>query len=244
MKRLLLLTAAIVLLVGCEFSTGTSDQVINETDDVTYWVNYYPTQCNASPWGDTLDETKIISYYQTNLGVTVDAIEVTPPATGFFTCAACGCATGTQVSIQTDTAGKAILLEHGFTVEATTEDWPQDDITNIHINENINLSVEAETTEVTSEDVEISETELVDPAIDPNEPVLSEVDIALQARAEQWRAALTTYYTSHGSYPDTLADLNVTIDSTGLTYTPIGITPADYYDLSVDYSTGREVVNP
>ena len=249
MKRLFPLALAGLLLAGCQLNVdaNNNDTTNTQVEDTTYWVSYYPTQCNVSPWGDTLDETTIINYYQTNLGVAVDAIEVTPPAVGYISCAACGCGTGTQVSLQTDTSGRRILLEHGYTEETNTEDWSVDDsmdTTNVNptidngdtVNTNLNI---AEDTNV-NVDPGVSETELVD----PNEPVLSEVDAELQTRAEQWQVALDGYYASHGSYPDTLIDLNMTIDDAGITYTPIGITPADYYDLSVEYSTGRVVLNP
>lgn len=243
MKRSLLLTIC-VLLAGCQLTVGNSSTNTSTAVNQTYWLNYYPTQCNETPWGDTLDEREISDYYQNALGVTVEAVEVNPPAVGFIACAACGCGTGTQVSVQTDTAGRDILLEHGFTEEAVTEDWPQDSDTNTDSVENSNLNLNTNT-EVNAninvnveEEVKVSETEVSDL------PEMTPEDTDLQTRAETVQAALASYYSSHGAYPDTLEALQLTTSLTGLTYTPIGVTPADYYDLSVEYSTGSTVVNP
>ncbi len=210
MKRFLL--SSLVLLAGCQWPSNS----LTNAEPLTYWVNYYPTQCNVAPWGDALEETAIIDYYSVIIGVTVHSVEVTPPADGFFSCSACGCPTGTQVSIQIDAAGKATLLEHGFVEEELTIIEPV---------------IEEEPL------TEVSETEVT-------EVDLSAEDQALQDRAQLVQSALQDYYLQYGSYPDTLVDLTVQLDATGMTYTPIGVTPADYYDLSVEYSTGREVVNP
>src|SRR3989338_10580318 len=209
----LFLLGGIVLLAGCQWQTISS---VTNTEPEIFWVNYYPTQCNDAPWGDTLEETAIIEYYATTVGVTVHSLEVTPPAVDFFTCSACGCPTGVEISVQTDAVGKATLLEHGFVEEELTTIEP-----------------------VVEEELitEVSETEVT-------EVDLSAEDQVLQARVQLVQSALQDYYSQYGSYPDALTDLTVQLDATGMTYTPIGVTPADYYDLSVEYSTGREVVNP
>lgn len=227
MKRLSFLSA-LLLLVGCQLQP----LAVNTTTAVqTYWLNYYPTQCNEKPWGDTLESATIIEYYQ-NLGVTIASIEVNAPPSGFFSCAACGCSTGVQVSLQTDAAGKAILLEHGFTEEELVGIAEQTEVT-----EDAETGI-AEDTEEISEDAEAEITE------ETIEVELSAEDAALQVRAELAQSALTDYYSQHGAYPDSLTDLTVQLDTTGMTYTPIGVTPADYYDLSVEYSTGKMVLNP
>ena len=233
-------------MTGCQLTIA--DRAINSDTNAnqTYWLNYYPTQCNETPWGDTLDERDISDYYQNTLGASVVAVEVTPPAVGFVSCAACGCGTGTQVSVQTDTAGRTILLEHGFTEEAIAEDLLQDDLQEPDMtsdsvegsNANLNTNAEGEVNLNAEEEIKVSETELTDL------PDMTPEDTDLQTRATTAQAALAEYYKNHGAYPDTLEELNLSINLTGLTYTPIGITPADYYDLSVEYSTGGEVVNP
>ncbi|MFA6475699.1 MAG: hypothetical protein WCV88_05935 [Patescibacteria group bacterium] len=218
MKYFLPVCLALLLVTGCTTisPSGTTNST-NNTNTTTYWLNYYPTQCNKTPWGDTLTETAITEYYQTSLQVTVMAVEVNPPTTGFISCAACGCSTGAQVSIQTNEAGKVILLEHGF----TEEELYQAPV--IASNENTNTVVTP---------------------IETNDVPLSEVDAGLRDRSNQVVKSLKDYYTAHGSYPDNITELNLTVDLTGLTYTPIGSTPADYYDLNVEYSTGGVVMNP
>lgn len=253
MKRLTLLPIALLLVAGCQLSLGNKANTnTNAVADGTMWLNYYPTQCNVTPWGDTLKEKTIIEYYEA-LGVNVISVEVTPEPTDYITCTACGCGTGETISIQTDATGRGILLEHGFTDEELDEadyadDLPLNSSENVNVdaagNLNTNVNANASTDDTNSE---ISESELVDPntGIELNtEAALSEADADLQARAEQLQIELDTYYSAHGSYPDDVAALNTSVNLDGLTYTPIGVTPADYYDLSIDYSTGREVVNP
>lgn len=228
------LVLGILLLAGCQLQPLTVTTEVEEP--LTYWLNYYPTQCNEKPWGDTLASTAIIKYYQ-DLGVTIDSIEVNAPPSGFFSCSACGCSTGVQVSLQTDEAGKAILLEHGFTEEEL-------------VNENIGIADSAEEvaedteTGIADSAEEISEDAEAEITEETIEVELSAEDAALQVRAELAQSALTDYYSQHGAYPDSLTDLTVQLDTTGMTYTPIGVTPADYYDLSVEYSTGKMVLNP
>ena len=240
------LVLGILLSVGCQLQPLTVNTT-TDTEVQTYWLNYYPTQCNTTPWGDTLAETTITDYYQ-NLAVTIAAIEVNAPPSGFFSCSACGCSTGVQVSIQTDEAGKAILLEHGFTEEELVG------IAESGITENAEKI--AEDTEATLEDAETGITENSEGIPEATEETTTETtgttievelsaeDAALQTRAELVQSALTDYYSQHGVYPDSLTDLTVQLDATGMTYTPIGVTPADYYDLSVEYSTGKTLLNP
>lgn len=233
MKRLSFLSA-LLLLVGCQLQPLAVDTT---TAVQTYWLNYYPTQCNEKPWGDTLESATIIEYYQ-NLGVTIASIEVNAPPSGFFSCAACGCSTGIQVSLQTDEAGKTILLEHGFTEEELVNE-------NIGIAEGIAENTETNEDAETGIAEEIAEkTEITEDTEAAEEVELSAEDAALQVRAELVQSALTDYYSQHGAYPDSLTDLTVQLDTTGMTYTPIGVTPADYYDLSVEYSTGKKLLNP
>ncbi len=224
-----------IFVTGCQTQSVSSSHT-NQTNTIVaadYWLNYFPTQCNITPWGDTLEERTIIAYYEA-LGVNVESVEVTPQSVTFVSCAACGCPSGETISIQTDTAGKAILLENGFVEE---------DAVNTVMNTNTNVTSTTESSgntdaADTTTNEAISESETVE------EITLSEADASLLARAEQLQKELKIYYGSHGSYPDDLTGLNTTVDTAGLTYTPIGVTPADYYDLSVDYSTGRVVLNP
>lgn len=225
MKRLVILFV-ILLVTGCQLSGMPTT---TETP-ATYWLNYHPTQCNTPPWGDTLEEVSIINYYQTVLGVTVQAVEVTAPSAGFISCSACGCLTGSQVSIQTDAAGKIILAEHGFIEEELGPEL----ITNVDDDAVIQPLDTDPFTDSAAETADFI----------TEEENLSATDQSLQTRAEQLRTELQLYYTQHGSYPDVLTGLKTTVDTTGLVYTPIGVTPADYYDLVVAYSTGRVILNP
>lgn len=223
MKYIVLVS--MMMFAGCQWQTVSS---VVDSEPTIYWVNYYPTQCNVAPWGDTLEETAIVDYYSATVGITVHSVEVTPPEAGYFSCSACGCPTGVQVSIQTDAAGKTTLLDNGFVEEELTEQTIDTTETDPVVE-----PVEAQNTETIAEDPEIIE-----------EENLSAEDQALQARVQLVQSALQDYYTQYGAYPDALTDLTVELDATGMTYTPIGVTPADYYDLSVEYSTGREVLNP
>lgn len=214
------MSLSLILLAGCQWQQVVS---VADVTPETYWVNYYPTQCNASPWGDTLEQAAIINYYTTVLGVTVHSLEITPPAAGYFSCSACGCPTGVQVSIQTDAIGRDSLLEHGFVTAELTEEL---------------------TVDVPVETQAIEETVSVESRIMNNELREDQADQQLQQQAQLLQSALQDYYTQHGAYPDSLNDLTVQLDTTGMVYTPIGVTPAEYYDLTVDYSTGQELLNP
>ena len=204
-------------------STTTSVANSIQVDNQTYWVDYYPTQCNTNPWGNGYDESTIIGYYE-NQGVSVETIEVTAPKKGFLTCSACGCGTGYQVSIQTNASGREQLLELGFTEEVPEE------VSNT--NTNVNQTTNQIIPERSTSELEASQTEV------------SEADALLSVTAGRIETALQEYYQANGSYPENLAALELDIDPTGISYTPIGVLPAEFYDLTVNYSTGSETLNP
>jgi hypothetical protein len=238
-----------VLLAGCIITPTTTSN--NATVTQTYWLDYALTQCNTAPWGKTTEPDIVSTYYASTL--TVFAVEVTPPTAGMYFCSACGCPTGTVISIQTDTAGQAILLEQGFTDAAATEEA----LGNSLLAPDMNAT--ATTTTVTPAIVASDSNTSADIAVTVT-PVITEVndtvteesmptnltgsDIGLYDRADQVETALADYYTVHGSYPEDIATLGLVTDLTGITYTPIGALPASYYDLAVVYTVGAEILNP
>lgn len=248
------------MLAGCAWSISpnTTTNIDNTSDDVQiYWMEYALTQCNIAPWGKST-EPEVVTEYYSNI-ITVHAVEVTPPEVGVVFCQACGCPTGTTVSIQTDVAGQTYLLEQGFTAAGEALDSalfinsvttaesqladstvPVTSTTTVTTNQTINSNTNS-TEPVTVTDN--AETELLDA-----EPVvaetLSEADASLRDRSTQVVNALAEYYGQYGSYPDDLAVLQLAVDLNGITYTPIGALPATYYDLAVAYTTGAEILNP
>lgn len=224
------------LVAGCVWPTAqitpsSSENSTNGTAE-TYWLDYALTQCNTAPWGKSTEPEIVTDYFSTN--ITVFAVEVTPPTAGMIFCQACGCPTGTIVSIQTNAAGQVYLLEQGFTAAGTALE--SSTITNT------NVTPATSTTSTTN--AQISNTAVEEPAVDIVEIQLSESDANLRDRAEQVEAALTNYYIKAGSYPEDISALQLTVDFTGITYTPIGSLPASYYDLAVAYTTGAKIINP
>lgn len=231
-------------------------------------MEYALTQCNSAPWGKSTEPETVTEYYSTT--ITVHAVEVTPPEAGMVFCQACGCPTGTVVSIQTDGAGQTYLLEQGFTQAGealdgslsinqttTTANQTINSDTNTTIVTNSNKADTTKTTEALPADFVADNTTATEPETDtveieaelPDvEPVveepLSEADANLRDRATQVVSALTEYFDQFGSYPEDLTVLQLQVDLTGITYTPIGALPASYYDLAVAYTTGAEILNP
>lgn len=109
-------------------NSNISNTANTNTTAQTYWLNYSLKQCATAPWGNNLETATISSYYQDTFDITVYNVAVTPPPEGLFTCQACGCPTGTTVSLETDAAGRAILLQNDFTEAdanvSTTEPVP------------------------------------------------------------------------------------------------------------------------
>jgi len=219
------LVAIALCVTGCQLQPITS-QVTNTTavmnNSVTniavtnaYTLKYRPTQCETLPWGNVSDETAITNYYLANYNVVLDAVEVTAAPAGFVSCQACGCPTGQTIIVTTNTAGKAILKADDFIPEVVTPSTPP-------------IEDPVQTTDATN---------------DTTEPDLSADDQALRDQAQLVQSYLKEYFQTHQAYPNDLTDLQ-NVDLTGIHYTPIGTTPATYYDLSVDYSTGKVVVNP
>lgn len=236
--------AVVVALTGCQLvnapqSTNTTNGTETNEEvpqaEATYWMEYKLKQCETAPWGSSLESDSILAYYQENFAITIYTVEVIPPEEGFIACAACGCPTGTTVSIQTDESGREILLDEEWsdadvfaaaqpTTGATVADANTDDSTTTMV---VQTTTGDETTTTKNEGA-----------------TLSTEDAQLRQRAERVEISLAEYYAARGSYPDDIDQLLGNLDTTGLMYTPIGSIPADYYDLAVFYSTGTVIVNP
>lgn len=265
------------LLAGCAWSISpntTTNTVNSSSNPQIYWMEYALTQCNNAPWGKII-EPEVVTKYYSNI-ITVHAVEVTPPEAGVVFCQACGCPTGTVVSIQTDAAGRTYLLEQGFILADAALDSSlfineAKTITNQTINSNTNNTIVTNTNDVDTDsnsvvkttaaaetksvdsvakNTNIVESETGDTEIESldTEPVveetLSEADANLRDRSINVVSALAEYFDHYGSYPEDLTVLQLTVDLTGITYTPIGALPAAYYDLAVAYTTGAEILNP
>lgn len=283
--KLSALFVTIGLLTGCTWSGFTSlssDSNSTTADAQTYWLDYALTQCNEAPWGKTTEPQVVTDFYSAT--ITVFAVEVTPPTAGMVFCSACGCPTGTVVSIQTDSAGQTYLLEQGFTTTgealdsatfieteptvvvdtvspaASTTTTTADSVVAVNSNTVVEVStatttatepveddvttpIAVEVPAATSEAVPVEEVAIAEIDTDAD-VVLSEADANLQERAKQVEAALADYYSQYGSYPDELTVLQLSVDLTSITYTPIGALPASYYDLAIAYTTGAEILNP
>ena len=242
MKRLFQATLllSVALLVGCWQFRASDVQTTTTTTTTTetFWLNYYLTQCNDNPWESatatprTTTEQAVADYYQTTYDITIFAVEVTPPQPGILTCQACGCPTGTVVSVQVDATGREALLEAGFTEDDVADELGADALRE-DTTATVSIAKMVPSTLAPTTDDDVAEVTVVIPE-----------DQTLQERVDTVQQVLAEYYQQYGDYPATLADLSVAIDSTGITYTPIGSLPADYYDLSVEYSTGKVVLNP
>lgn len=258
---------ACLSLVGCQFAPSTQSSNLNlnndsansnnafiendnATTEITYWLDYALRQCEVAPWGKSIEPETITQYYENTLNVTVYAVEVTPPSEGLMFCQACGCPTGTTVSIQTNAAGREILLDDEFTEPdadiSVIEPVPQvTQAENDLVIDNTNtINTEVAPTVAATETTVDDASSNPDLAVATEDEVLSDEDAELQQRAEQVQAALADYYAIQDSYPNDLAALSLTITTDDLVYTPIGSLPADYYDLVVPYSTGQITVNP
>ncbi len=230
-RKIVLITALGLLGAGCN-PVQTITNTVEQANTERFTVSYYPTQCNTNPWGKQYDEVVIQDYY-TSVGLNIYDVAVQQPAPNFITCSACGCGTGFEVVIETDAAGKADLIERGFTEDAA-ESIPEDS--------NINAVIipEANVNTVPT----YSASEINEGSLETNDEVIEDVDAELQVVAGRIQEALSIYYAREGHYPETLAELELDIDPTGTSYTPIGVLPAEFYDLTVDYSTGSETLNP
>ncbi len=268
LTRLILPLAVAAIFSGCvtpwrsyENSTGQIQQ--------SYWSEYYLTQCNESVWGEDTAE-QVISYYQSNYDITIETVEFIQAQDDFVSCSACGCPTGDVVKVQTNFADRLELLELGFVkdgetmpiVEDTriTEDTENTESTSAEggsasggeVIEDAGITENeegAENTEVLKNanvnektPVEINDATTTTDAA-PTEPTAE--DKTLEDKAAQVQQALVDYYSKNKNYPEKLDQLGVDLgDLTGINYTPIGTVPASYYDMTVEYSTGKITINP
>lgn len=265
-KQLLHLSAFVVVFSAGLVLTGCAQSVNNTYNTVTnknsntalaeptqYELVYHPTQCNTVPWfyadTDTSDAgDQLTIYYADNYDVNVTAVEFGSLGTDMAVCQACGCPTGTTVTVTVETTmERDTLLELGFQDTDTAEQniVPLiEGIPRLKTETNTN-TVEDEVTEesVTTESIETTNEETQE--VTSEEIIPTEQDQALEVTTERIQASLAEYYAEQGAYPEELSELLlVDLDTTGITYTPIGTVPASYYDLAVEYSTGNIVLNP
>ena len=79
-----------------------------------------------------------------------------------------------------------------------------------------------------------------------NDVEIVERDIVLETIREDLQSKLEAYKSQYNYYPETLDALTFDedLDLTDVTYTPIGTVPSNYYDLSIVFSTGKQIYNP
>lgn len=258
MKYILSLVLIAIGLVGtgCAMPWVRTNMVVGEIQQ-TYWAEYYQTQCNKSVWGDgTADQ--VISYYQTNYDITITAVEFVKATDDFVACSACGCPTGQVVRVQTNFQDRITLLELGFVKDGEAMTVVEgsgitENAENTEGTEVIKNTNDVETVPVEKENIKNTNSDSVD-AVEindattttnsaPAEPTAE--DKTLEGKATQVQQALVEYYAKNSNYPEKLDQLGVDLgDLTGINYTPIGTVPASYYDITVDYSTGKVTLNP
>lgn len=241
--KFLLISLTLIAATGCSNAVVSNLTTTTTPQSVPVTLAYALTQCNDAPWetyqalhADLTTEQSIQRYYLDTYQIALLSVVTHAAPAGFFSCQACGCATGERITVTVSADQAPQLLELGFSDQVID---PVPD----------NTTLEPATTNVTAN------TNLVDlNTVDDNatgevvltaeEAAADAVDQTLRDRAATVQSALATYNNEHSAYPDTLAQLNLTIDLTGLTYTPIGSTPANYYDLTQALSTGDETLNP
>ncbi|MBI2415812.1 MAG: hypothetical protein HYV33_04080 [Candidatus Kerfeldbacteria bacterium] len=208
---------------ACQPTTVTTSSNTTSTAS-TVLLYYHPTQCNANPWMQQYrdaaandEAATITAYYQQQHTIALLAVTVERAPAGFISCQACGCPTGERITVEVNSIDQNRLLDLGFTTQAN-DPAPVNEVKPI-----------SNSNSTTTENVATE---------------LSTADQALQIRAQILQQALADYKTTYQYYPTQLTDVAGTVDTTGITYTPIGSTPANYYDLTVDFSTGRQVLNP
>lgn len=251
--HILLALTTSILLSGCTTPWTSSNNVVGEIQQ-TYWAEYYETQCNKSVWGeDTADE--VITYYKTNYDITIQSAQFTEATDDVISCTACGCPTGQVVRVQTNFQDRIQLLELGFVkdgeampiVEDTgiTESTEDEENTEAVNNTNDVETVPVENKNTNSDNADPVEINDATTTTDtpPVEPTAE--DKALEDKATRVQQALVEYYAKNKNYPEKLDQLGVDLgDLAGINYTPIGTVPASYYDITVDYSTGKVTLNP
>lgn len=255
-----------LLFAGCVVPWASTNMVVGEIQQ-TYWAEYYETQCNKSVWGeDTADE--VIGYYKSNYNITIEAVEFTEAADDAISCTDCGCPTGQVVRVQTNFQDRIQLLELGFVkdgeavpvISSTTavdEENKDTGITesteNTEGTEVIKNTNDVETVPVENENKKNTKSDNADTVeindattttdTPPVEPTAE--DKTLEDKATRVQQALVEYYAKNKNYPEKLDQLGVDLgDLAGINYTPIGTVPASYYDITVDYSTGKVTLNP
>lgn len=250
-----------------EDEVGDVDGDESENAEV-YWVSYSPTQCNDDPWaGYSVEKSKqrqsstqqMIAYYETEYGVAILDSELTSFGADAVFCAACGCPKGEIYRVQVSANDRLTLLNLGFRDDTDLEqagmlnddpnvgDDDAEEIINAEV-EDVSISdvstADAATTDTPSTDVPITDAVVEDDEIKPTER-----DIEFDSLVIQIQEELGKYFIERSTYPETLAELEGELNLgesglSGITYTPIGTVPANYYDLSVEYSTGKIVFNP
>ncbi len=256
MRRLLFIIIGVVLVTGCNYSnssnetnttvTNTNTNTVSNVsiavdeddssiivDSELIWLEYHSTQCNDNPWNSYESETLksqhdiVLAYYKTEHDIIIENMSVQSPKQGFVACQACGCPTGYVTKVKIYKKYEAALLNLGFVKEETDLD--------INYNGNTN----------TSTDDSLEENDSVSGITDLPFSEMAQEDQPTQVMAQQLQDSLKNYFDEHGYYPNTLEDLTwEDADFSKFNYTPIGTTPANYYDLTVEYTIGKETLNP
>lgn len=263
MSKLILLALALGLIVsGCSVSQIDRPDESNANPEgirKTYWAEYHETTCNVSPWGEDTAE-QVIAYYSDKYSITIPVVEFVEEFDDNISCGECGCSTGKVMRAQVSLDNRKRLLELGFTKDQSESlnyvDYPT---TSVNTNDDVEEAeimteeiIDALSDDNTNEDLEETTEEIVEIISDETmtETETTEVeptgaDRDAEEIANQIQAALSLYFTEHGNYPVELAELELgTTDLTWFTYTPIGTVPSKYYDLAVNYSTGKVILNP
>lgn len=253
--------SAMLVLTGCTQSvtnSNTNTAVTTLAEPTQYELVYYPTQCNTVPWFYVDTDTagietsgagdQLTIYYADTYDVAISAVEFGSLGTDVAVCQACGCPTGATVTVTVNTiTERDTLLDLGFQDADTAEQniVPLiEGIPRLNTEETVTTeSIETTNEETTSEEVTETSEEIANDT--STEIIPTEQDQALEVTAERIQASLVEYYAEQGAYPAELSELLLSdLDTTGITYTPIGTVPASYYDLAVEYSTGSVVLNP
>ncbi|MDP3970450.1 MAG: hypothetical protein Q8P90_02020 [bacterium] len=252
---LLIISFAGCALIKVPKQADVAVDVLGEEQIIS--LSYHPTQCNNNPWKpdseiDARGEAIIVeTYYQMTHDIDLKEVEVQMAPADYRSCSACGCPTGDVINVQVAEADRNAMLDLGFiegkfdesviTINESTEADNIEIITEVEIKDDEDEDITEEVADIEAE----TEVEIIDGTNDVAEVEPTGADGQLKVVVESVQKSLQTYYDENGAYPESLLNLELSEEDTvGITYTPIGTVPAKYYDLSVEYSTGREVLNP
>lgn len=246
--RVITVLTSSLLFTGCVMPWTATVMTTGQIQQ-TYWAEYFETQCNKSVWGeDTADE--VITYYKSNYNIIIEAVEFTEAVDDIISCTVCGCPTGRIVRVQTNLQDRIQLLELGFVkdgeVMPVINSEISVDVEDVRITENAENTEDTEVVKNTN-DVEKVPVEINDATTTTDTPPVEPTteDKTLEDKATRVQQALVEYYAKNKNYPEKVDQLGVDFgDLAGINYTPIGTVPASYYDITVNYSTGKVTINP